>query len=482
MELQKARTWVTFRYALHTLVDRNDRRSDAHGDGPDPTGRSPGGASRPNRPDLQGARLRCAAVRPGPLARGRHGLHHRGAPSGWRPVRNRPLRRRDRRAQRARRRRPRLVPPGAESAARHRRLRLVGGRQATADLHQHAARCGARTRAATTGCSTSRSGALDSKVGGHERPESLADVREVLARRDPRRLRARATTSTSSAWTTARITQLTTDGSRDDHQRHVRLGLRGGARRPRRLPLEPRRPAHRLLAVRHDRRRHLLADQQHRHALPGDHAHSVSEGRHDELRGAHRRRQRRRRPTTLDEDARRSAQHLSGAPRVDRRRHRRDPAAESAAEPQRLPARRRRDRRGARASFATSRRRGSTSSTRCRGSTSGRAFLWLSERDGWQHVYRVPRDGGERRPADSRRFDADVTDVVGRRREGRLAVFPRLARQRDAALSVSRRGSTAPARPSGSRRPISPARTRYDVAPGRPAGVPHLLALRHAAA
>ena len=41
----------------------------------------------------------------------------------------------------------------------------------------------------------------------------------------------------------------------------------------------------------------------------------------------------------------------------------------------------------------------------------GRAFLWLSERDGWQHVYRVPRDGGE--PLLLTRFDADVTELAG---------------------------------------------------------------------
>jgi dipeptidyl-peptidase 4 len=41
----------------------------------------------------------------------------------------------------------------------------------------------------------------------------------------------------------------------------------------------------------------------------------------------------------------------------------------------------------------------------------GKAFLWISERDGWQHVYRVPRDGGEGTLIT--RFDADVTDVVG---------------------------------------------------------------------
>jgi dipeptidyl-peptidase-4 len=39
------------------------------------------------------------------------------------------------------------------------------------------------------------------------------------------------------------------------------------------------------------------------------------------------------------------------------------------------------------------------------------AFLWVSERDGWRHVFRVPRDGGEAQLLT--RFDADVIDVVG---------------------------------------------------------------------
>ena len=41
------------------------------------------------------------------------------------------------------------------------------------------------------------------------------------------------------------------DGSPHDHQRHVRLGLRGGVLLPRRLPLEPGRAERRLLAARH---------------------------------------------------------------------------------------------------------------------------------------------------------------------------------------------------------------------------------------
>ena len=44
----------------------------------------------------------------------------------------------------------------------------------------------------------------------------------------------------------------------DDHQRHLRLGLRGGVRPARRLPLEPRRQVDRLLAVRHARREGVL--------------------------------------------------------------------------------------------------------------------------------------------------------------------------------------------------------------------------------
>jgi dipeptidyl-peptidase-4 len=41
----------------------------------------------------------------------------------------------------------------------------------------------------------------------------------------------------------------------------------------------------------------------------------------------------------------------------------------------------------------------------------GKAFLWISERDGWQHVYRVPRTGGEGTLVTG--FDADVIDVAG---------------------------------------------------------------------
>ena len=73
---------------------------------------------------------------------------------------------------------------------------------------------------------------------------------------------------------------------RRHRQRHVRLGLRGGVRPARRVPLEPRQPRDRLLALRHARRAGVLDDQQHRRALPRRHAVQVPEGRRDELRGA----------------------------------------------------------------------------------------------------------------------------------------------------------------------------------------------------
>ncbi len=41
----------------------------------------------------------------------------------------------------------------------------------------------------------------------------------------------------------------------------------------------------------------------------------------------------------------------------------------------------------------------------------GKAFLWISERDGWRHVFRVPREGGE--PRLLTRSEADVIAVAG---------------------------------------------------------------------
>ena len=368
-----------------------------------------------------------------------------------------------------------LVPPGAarpESTARHRRLRVVGGRQAAADLHQHAegvarehARrlLGARRRASgdAAGRSAAQAPRASSLMFAKFSPDAHARrlrPRQQHLRRAPRR----------------RAKSRAHDGRiRDDDQRHVRLGLRGRARRPRRLPLEPGRPSHRLLAVRHDRRRHLLADQRHRHAVSDDHAHPVSEGRDHELRGAHRRGQRRRRQDTWMQDARRSARTLPRAARLDRREHRRDPAAESAAEP-------------ATTSCSATPQTGERARVfrdesktwvdvvdDVRWIDDGRAFLWISERDGWRHVYRVPFRGAARCRRRARRR-SHAPHALRRRRDrrrrarrrARVALLHRLARRTPrSAISIASPldGTGTPERVTPGDQPGTHG---YDLAPG----------------
>ncbi|MGQ0733626.1 MAG: S9 family peptidase [Acidobacteriota bacterium] len=93
----------------------------------------------------------------------------------------------------------------------------------------------------------------------------------------------------------------------------------------------------------------------------------------------------------------------------------------------------------------------------------GRSFLWISERDGWQHVFRVPREGGE--PTLLTRFEADVTDLAGLDESGGwlyVIASPEHAGQRY--LYRSRLdGSGVPARVTPSDRPGTHG---YDIAPG----------------
>jgi len=51
----------------------------------------------------------------------------------------------------------------------------------------------------------------------------------------------------------------------------------------------------------------------------------------------------------------------------------------------------------------------------------GRSLLWLSERDGWRHLYKVARGGGEATLLT--RFDADVLGVAGVDARARVAYF-----------------------------------------------------------
>ena len=92
----------------------------------------------------------------------------------------------------------------------------------------------------------------------------------------------------------------------------------------------------------------------------------------------------------------------------------------------------------------------------------GRACIWLSERDGWQHAYRVPRDGSN--PTLLTRFDADVIDIAGIDESGGWLYFiASPERATDRYLYRSKLdGSDVPQR-------VSPAAERgahgYDVAP-----------------
>lgn len=93
----------------------------------------------------------------------------------------------------------------------------------------------------------------------------------------------------------------------------------------------------------------------------------------------------------------------------------------------------------------------------------GRAFLWMSERDGWQHVYRVPRAGGEGTLIT--RFDADVTDIVGLDEAQGWLFFlasPSNATQRYL-YRTKLEGSGIPERVTPADQPGTHA---YDVAPG----------------
>jgi dipeptidyl-peptidase-4 len=128
-----------------------------------------------------------------------------------------------------------------------------------------------------------------------------------------------------------------------------------------------------LLAVRHERRRHLLAHQQHRFDLSGRYGHSVPEAGHRQQRRAHRRRRRDRRRHHVDGDSRRSARRLPRPARVARCRHGRDPAAQPPAEPAGPADGGRHDRCRHPRVPRIAPRRGSTSWTRCAGSTAAPA-------------------------------------------------------------------------------------------------------------
>ena len=92
----------------------------------------------------------------------------------------------------------------------------------------------------------------------------------------------------------------------------------------------------------------------------------------------------------------------------------------------------------------------------------GRTFLWQSEKNGWNQVYRVPREGGDGQLIT--RFNGDVTDIAGFDEKGGWMYFrasPDNAGQRYLYRSKLD-GSGAPERVTPA---TQPGTHRYDVSP-----------------
>jgi len=92
----------------------------------------------------------------------------------------------------------------------------------------------------------------------------------------------------------------------------------------------------------------------------------------------------------------------------------------------------------------------------------GRTFLWQSEKDGWNHVYRVPREGGTGQVIT--KFDADVTDIAGFDEKAGVMYFrasPDNAGQRYL-YRARLDGSGAPERVTPASQPGT---HRYDISP-----------------
>ena len=93
----------------------------------------------------------------------------------------------------------------------------------------------------------------------------------------------------------------------------------------------------------------------------------------------------------------------------------------------------------------------------------GRTFLWQSEKNGWNQVYRVPREGGDGRLIT--RFDGDVVDIAGFDEKGGWMYFrasPDNAGQRYLYRARLDGSSSSPERVTPANQPGT---HRYDVSP-----------------
>ena len=117
----------------------------------------------------------------------------------------------------------------------------------------------------------------------------------------------------------------------------------------------------------------------------------------------------------------------------------------------------------------------------------GKSFTWISERDGWRHLYVVSRDGTKSRLVTPGAFDLHnpysafgEPFVVGVDSAGRIDLLHGIAGEPDAALPLphpARRQGQAGARHA---RRTSPGYHLYKISTRRTLGAPRLVALRHA--
>ena len=191
--------------------------------------------------------------------------------------RPRPVRRG--RQERGPRRRGEADPARREGAARGPRVRPVEGPRPGADLHQLGEGVAAEHPRRLLDLPPLDRPAREAR----RRCQALdADVRQAFARWHPRRVRSREQpVRRAGCGRPGRRAHGGRLGA--GHQRHLRLGVRGGVLLPRRLAVESRRQAGRVLAARHPRREDVHSDRQHERSLPGPEDVRVPQDRRAEL-------------------------------------------------------------------------------------------------------------------------------------------------------------------------------------------------------
>ena len=141
--------------------------------------------------------------------------------------------------------------------------------------------------------------------------------------------------------------------------------------------------------------------------------------------------------------------------------------------------RRRRDRRTCARSSPTTTGLGGRRWTTSRWLDGGDAFIWISERDGWRTSTRVPRDGGEPRPAHARRVRRHRASTASTRRAAGSTSSPRPTTPTQRYLYRAARRQGKPERVDARDQPGS---HTYDISPDGSWAIHTLFVVRHPAA